>query len=196
MPTSPKTNSKAVAEMKTAKEIKEYLNRSRASVDPDVVLQLADQELHSSNKDQLSIQPTSNIFKAMTLLEFDNGTLLTTVISEEYKTFGIDMLRQLQKEYHCETFSEKATTELATISYIRTLEIQSRINRYLALTTISDMGVRFLAVMSKELDRANRHYLASIQTLKAMKQSPMQLNIKTDTAIIGQNQLVQANSHE
>ena len=29
-----------------------------------------------------------------------------------------------------------------------------------------------------------------------MKQIPMQLNIKTDTAIIGQNQMVQANSHE
>ena len=54
----------------------------------------------------------------------------------------------------------------------------------------------FYKVASQELDRANRHYLASIQTLKAMKQSPMQDNIKTDTAIIGQNQLVQANSHE
>lgn len=196
MPIKPKTNNKAVAEARTEDEIKNYLSRSRASTDPDVVLKEADRELHSSNKDQLSIQPTSNIFKAMTLLEFENGTLLTTVISEEYKTFGIDMLRRLQKEYHCETFSEKSTAELATVNYIRTLEIQSRITRYLALPTISDIGVRFLAVMSKELDRANRHYLSSIQTLKAMRQSPMQLNIKTNTAVIGQNQIVQANSHE
>lgn len=196
MPTKPKINSKAIAEVKTADKIKNYLSRSRASIDPDVVLQEADKELHSSNKDQLSIQPESNVFKAMTLLEFENGMLMSTVVPEQYKTFGIDMMRQLQKEYNCVLTSEKATAELATVNYIRTLEIQNRINRYLDLGTISDIGVKFLAIMSKDLDRANRQYLAAIQTLRVMKQPPMKLNITTDTAIIGQNQLVQANSHE
>lgn len=185
-----------MTKVKTDAEIKEYLNRSKMALDPYAVLREADKELHSSNKDQLSLQPTSNIFKAMTLLEFDNGILMTTTVPEQYKTFGIDLMKQLQVEFDCRNISEKATAELAAVNYIRTLEIQNRINRYLAGDTITDMGVRFLAVMSKELDRANRHYLTSIQTLKVMKQAPMSLNIKTNTAVIGQNQIVQANDHE
>ena len=114
-------------------------------------------------------------------------------IPEQYKTFGVDMMRQLQKEYNCTTISEKATAELATISYIRTLGVQSRINSYLGKGELTEIGVKFLAVMSKELDRANRHYLTAIQALRLLKQPPMQIKVSADTAIIGQNQVVQAN---
>lgn len=196
MPKKAKTNNKTLAQVKTLAEIKEDLSQCKTRIDPDTVLKEADKELTDKKAGQVAITPESNVFKAMTLLEFDNGMLMAIAIPEQYKTFGIDMMRQLQKEFNCQTVSEKATAELASVNYIRTLEIQNRINSYLALPTISDMGVRFLAVMSKELDRANRQYLAAIQTLRVMKQPPMKLNITTDTAIIGQNQLVQANSHE
>ena len=52
-----------------------------------------------------------------------------------------------------------------------------------------------MAVMGKELDRANRHYLTAIQTLRMLKQPPMQLNIRANTAVVGQNQIVQANTN-
>lgn len=196
MPKKVKTSNKTITQVKTSEEIKDYLNRSKTAVDPDIVLQEADKEVRDNPSNKLATSFESNIFKAMTLLEFENGLLMASAIPEQYQTFGVDMLRQLQQEFHCESVSEKATAELTAVNYIRTLEIQHRITRYLAMGTLTDTGVRYLAIMSKELDRANRHYLASVQTLKMMKQSPLQLNIKTDTAIIGQNQVVQANSHE
>jgi len=49
--------------------------------------------------------------------------------------------------------------------------------------------------MSKEIDRAMRHYLTAIQVLNTMNQPKLQLTLKADTAVVGQNQIIQAN-HE
>jgi len=117
------------------------------------------------------------------------------IVEEQYRTFGVDLLRRLQQEYGCETISEQATAELATINYIRTLEIQNHINGYLSIGTVTETGVKFLAVMSKELDRANRHYLTAMQTLKMLKQPSFNVNVKANTAIVGQNQLIQENQN-
>jgi hypothetical protein len=57
-------------------------------------------------------------------------------------------------------------------------------------TACERSGVLFkwIALLSKDLDRANKHFLASIQTLRLMKQAPLQVNINTN---IGQNQVIQ-----
>lgn len=187
------SQSKELTQARTLDEIKENLGKSKTGIDPDYVLEEADREITNKKVGPLALSPESKVFKAMTLLEFDNGMLMTTAVSEQYKTFGIDLMRNIQKEYNCQTQSEKATAELVAVNYIRTLEVQRRINNYLELGTISDTGVRFLDIMGKELDRANRHYLTAIQALKAMKQPQLELNIKANTAVIGQNQIVQTN---
>lgn len=186
---------KAVVPAKTNEEIRDCIRKSKTLFDPDVVFHEVGKELNDKEGKQ-EVLPKTNTFKAMTLFEFENGVLMSTTIAEQYKTFGIDMLRQLQKEYRCEGVSEKATAELVAVSYIRTLEIQHRINNYLELGTITTNGVGFLNIMSKELDRANRHYLTALQTLRTLKEQPLQVTFKTNTAIIGQNQIVQANSNE
>lgn len=119
---------------------------------------------------------------------------MSSAIPEKYRAFCIDLSRSLQKEYQCEMPSEKATAELVAVNFIRTLEIQNKINSYLGRGEITDMGVRYVAVLSKELDRANRHYLSSLQTLKMIKQPAIEVNIKTQTAVVGQNQIVQSNN--
>lgn len=172
----------------------------RTAYDPAEVLKRAGEKLNTlKNKEDGEYEGKTtaedDLFKAMTLSEFKNGALLVSVVAEQYKTFGIDMLKKLQEEYSCTTLSEKATAELVTINYIRTLENQNRISRYLAQGTITDTGVRFLDIMSKELDRANRHYLSSLDALKSMKQPNLGVNIRANTAVIGQNQVVQANNN-
>jgi len=100
----------------------------------------------------------------------------------------------LQKEYKCETQSEKSMAEIVALNFSRVLSIQDEINSYLRKDSITDIGVKYLAVMSKELDRAERHYLASLQALKMLKMPPLEVSIRTQTAIVGQNQIVQANT--
>ncbi len=180
---------------KTLEEIKNVFRDMTTADYPNVALREANKEL--AGKEKGSLGPTSaksNIFKSMSIFEFENGILMTTIVAEQYKTFGINMMMQLQKEFNCQTISEQATAELATVNYIRTLEIQNRIDRYLALGTLTDNGVKFLAIMSLELDRANRHFLTTIQALKTMKQPQLGVNIKAQTAIVGQNQMIQANN--
>lgn len=174
-------------------KIKETLKQYSLENDPKAIFARIREE-HKNTKGHLDISGESNIYKALTLFEFDKGILMTSAIPERYLTFCIDFSRNLQKEYHCESPSEKATAELVAINFVRTLEIQSKINAYLGKDEFSDMGVRYLAVLSKELDKANRHYLNSLQTLKMLKQPPLEVTIKTQTAIVGQNQIVQSNN--
>lgn len=177
---------------KTLDEVEEIINNLEFQYDPNCIL--------AQSKDKLKYLKSGKpldplIYKAVTLNEFQNGVLLVLTIPEEYRTFAIDLLRKLQKEFNCSTTSEQATAELITVNYIRTLNIQSRIYQCLDLKEITDLRLNFLSIMSKELDRANRHYLTALQTLRMLKQPSLQVNIKTNTAIVGNNQLIQENQN-
>lgn len=148
------------------------------------------------NKGTENPRRLSLIKGAMSLFEFDNGVLMISGVSEEYRAFCIEFSRNLQKEYKCETPSEEATAELTALNFVRTLEIQYKLNGYLAMGDTNDVGTRYLAILSKELDRANRHYLNALQTLRMLKQPTLEVNIKTQTAIVGQNQIVQSNNND
>lgn len=161
--------------------------------DPTQVLLEAESMLTTMNIKTYDAKTNDPIFKAMTLKEFDNGAIFSMSIPDHQKTFGIDLMRKIQSEYECITASEKATAELASINFLQVLEIQRKMKNYLEIGSITGNGVQYLAVLSKELDRANRHYFTAVQTLKMLKQPPMQLNIKTNTTIVGQNQIVQNN---
>ena len=179
-------------QIQTTEQNLELLKKLKLGYDPDLILERGVRE---SVAGDLKIEPGGNVFKALSLLEFDNGMLMTTALSEQYKTLAIYLSRQLQIEYDCKATSEKATAELVAINYCRTLEIQRRVNNLLDKDGLSRIDLEFLSILSKELDRANRHYLSAIQTLKIIKQPQLQLNIKTDTAILGNNQLIQENKH-
>jgi hypothetical protein len=66
---------------------------------------------------------------------------------------------------------------------------------YLDLKTINDRGVKYLSFLSIELDKAHKRYLSSLQTLKDIKNPPMEMNVRAQTAIIGNNQLIQSNNN-
>lgn len=184
----------ALAPKRTIELIREEFSKLKTLNDPSSILRKADEDLTKLDGGSHSSDGKDAIFKALTLNEFDNGALLTMAVSDSYKTFGIDLMRKLQYEYSCTTPSEKATAELAALSYIRTLDVQRRLTNYLDIGTFTDIGVHYVAVLSKELDRANRHYLTAIQALRMLKQPPMLLNIRADTAVVGQNQIVQTNN--
>jgi hypothetical protein len=161
--------------------------------DPNNIVSKAERMLVSMDYEKYKPSNEDPIFKATTLRELDSGGLLTLSVAENYRTFGIDLMRKIQSEYACSTTSEKATAELAAVCFIRTLDIQRRITNYLDIGTFTAIGVQYVATLSKDLDRANRHYLTAIQTLRELHMPPMQVSIRTNTAVIGQNQIVQTN---
>ena len=51
-------------------------------------------------------------------------------------------------------------------------------------------------ILNKESDRVFRHYMGAINMLRLMKQSPIKITVNAQTAVVGQNQMVQANNYE
>ncbi len=124
----PPDNQLSTTDNKALEKPKPLNEQLRIAYDPKEVLKRAQGKLNGLKKEgdeeyEGKTTAQDDLFKAMTLSEFKNGALLVTVIPEQYKTFGIDLMGKLQEEYGCTTPSEKATAELATVNYIRTLEI-------------------------------------------------------------------------
>jgi len=209
------TTTEQPLEITTLEQLKAYVGQFKTSDDPENVLKEVVRELEF--KHDLKNSPNTIDYQAMSLHEFTNGILMSEAIPQRYTTFAIEMLRQLIQDYACKTTAEKSLAEVVTINFVRILDIQEQMqismnfqrvrgkhdqpiaNDPFSKETcnackISEISLKLMGVLSKELDRANRHYLSSIQTLRMMKQSSMQVNIKTNTEVIGQNQVVQANN--
>lgn len=178
------------------KEITEQLRNFQLPYDPLVVLRESKKEIEGKKGQPFALEPKSNSFKALTLNEFENGMLMSFSVPEHHKTFVIDFTRRIQQEFECKTTIERSLSELIAINYVRILEIQRKINNLFENNGLTKLDVQYLAILSKELDRAQRHYLSAVQTLRTFKQPIFQLNVKADTAVVGQNQVVQTNRHE
>lgn len=176
------------------KRIVNRVKNIQTNYDPEAISRDANHKL-ATIKPGTALNNDAVFIKAMTLNEFQNGALLTSIVPEIYRTFAVDMLRKIQDEYKCKTVSERATAEIVTISFIRMLVIQDRINSYLSEGKTTELGVKFMAVMSKELDRANRHYTIALQSLRMLNQPSINVNVRSNTTIVGQHQVIQENQN-
>ena len=181
-----------IVKTRTTKEIKQDVLKSSSGFDAWYILQKADKEMENF-KGPKEIASNTNYYKAMTLFEFDKGILMLNAIPELHRVFALEFYKNLQTEYNCASPSDKSLAEAVTLNFIRILEVQRRIKNSMEnIKTRYD--IQYISVLSKELDRAERHYLNSLQTLKMLKSPSFELNIKANTAVIGQNQMVQANN--
>lgn len=171
-------------------EVRNIIRKSSSGFEAKYILSQVQNELDTV-KWKKEVGPETFLYKSMTLFEFEKGPLLCTSIPERFTVFALEFSKQLQEEYKCNTPSEKSLAELAALNYVRVLSAQSKINSYLSRDSVTDIGVGYLNMMSKELDRAERHYLTSLEALKILHSPSFNVNIKTNTAVVGQNQAVQ-----
>lgn len=185
---------KEIIKAKTRDEIRDSIKGSSTGFDAWYILQQADKEMKDF-KEPKEIVSNTNYYKAMTLFEFDKGVLLLNSIPELHGVFALEFSKNLQAEYNCKTPSEKSMAEVVSLNFVRILETQRKIKNALgSIKTRYD--VQYLAVLSKELDRAERHYLTSLQAIKMLRSPAFEVNIKTQTAVVGTNQIVQANNRQ
>ncbi len=190
-----KQEDKSITRDGRLEEIKNEIDLFYSPYDPRNILEKAKVKMDNLKGGESLTTANDELFKALTLIEFDKGFLLTTIIPERYGAFGLNMLKELQKEYNCDLISEKATAELVVISYVRVLELQRKVSNCLEKGELRQIDLSYFSILSKELDRANRHYLSSLEALKSMKQPQLGVNIRANTAVIGQNQVVQSNNN-
>lgn len=113
------------------------------------------------------------------------------------RTLIIEFANQLVSEYGCTTASEKSLVHVVAGAYGRVLEYSKLFNNCQRVDYLSHVKNEYYSMLSKELDRAERHYLAAMNTLIQMKKPVMNVKINANTAFVGQNQQFNGpNPHE
>lgn len=182
-----------ITKHRTQEEIKTVIKSIGFSFTPKEVLSRADEEINTIDSKEASSNDKKNITQAMTIFEFENSGLLATAVLDEYRTFASTLTQNLQKEFACINESEKSLAHIVSLNYVRVFEIQTKITNYLRRGDVTSIGVGYLNLLSKELDRAERHYLTSLQTLRMLKMPQLEVNIKTQNAFVGNSQVLQKN---
>lgn len=126
---------------------------------------------------------------AFPVIGLDTHYELMFVVSEGLRPLILEFARNLVAEYKCESVGEKAMAEAVVMSYARVLEFSKVINNLVRLNGISSEITGFYGMISKELDRANRHFLTALSALQQLKSPTLEVKVRAQTAIFGENQL-------
>jgi|CXWL01.1.fsa_nt_gi hypothetical protein len=124
--------------------------------------------------------------KVSNMENLNNQSLLAEASMSKYRAFAIDFAGQINVEYDCQSPSEKAMAQNIASAYTRTLSTNEMITNNLSKDSYSDLSCIRLAILSKELDRAQRHFSTSLQLLRQMKSPPLKMSVRADNAFIGQ----------
>ncbi len=143
-------------------------------------------------------EDSQELFKnAMMILGLDNHQALICATKEDFRPLAIEFANSLAKEYDCKTPSEKSLSQVVVNSYIKLMESSMR------FTLGADSGeyitedrTKYLAMLGKEMDRANRQFISALSLLKQIKSPEIRVDVKADTAFIAQNQQLNNNPYE
>jgi hypothetical protein len=180
---------------KLSKTQERKLGHKLSSVQPinvrEVVVKEAEKEIKNvvvGEKTEMEV--TSFTFKGLTLGEFENGMLLDRAVDREFGVLATEISRNIQKEHKCNTYDKKILAEMVALNYSRVMAGQKAIMLYLTKGEVTDLGMKYLSMMSKEVDRAHRHLTTSLQALQLMNQPPMNMKVNAQVANIANQQLV------
>lgn len=126
--------------------------------------------------------------KIMLTFGFENDYVLIGTVSEEYKGLVIELRRKLIKDFDCKSHAEMALVDMAVSGYMRVVRSSQAFTRCLGQGSTTDVLNQFMSIMSKETDRANRHFLTAYQMLMQLKRPQINVNVRTKNAFVAQAQ--------
>ena len=131
--------------------------------------------------------------RAFLSMEAETHMGLIEGFGHRYGGMADELSSRIIKEYQCNTHAEKMLAETVVGAFMRYLDASRRFNNGLAANSdITANLTGFLAMMSKQMDRAHRQYLSALMTLKQLKAPNIEVNIKAKTAFVAQNQQINA----
>lgn len=105
----------------------------------------------------------------------------------------VNMRQQMIQDFKCTKPSDKMLVDTILSDFDLSTKLSGKLSRWLDSESFNDLSLKIIHTLGKELDAAKRRTLANYQTLVALKQPQIKVNVKAKNAIIGQNQ--QFNSH-
>ena len=146
-------------------------------------------KFYAGDQDDLLLKEISNIGgELMRMRESDHHCNLMEGFDERYRQLSKVMTDQIITEYDCTTEIEKSLASVIVGSHVRYLDNSRRLNNELNCEDITRNRNVYIANLSKQVDRAQRQYLSSVQALKMLKVPEVSMNINVDQAFVSQNQ--------
>jgi hypothetical protein len=156
------------------KQSKTYLNKN----DPEYLIN----EVVKNSENKGTEKSAENSIMASKYIysqNLKNLTLLSEAVEEEYKSYIVQVARDLEKEFKIVTSSEKILVNNLVISHVCILQLTSKLNKYLVSSDMLMGSDKYCSILSKELDRAYKHYDYSMRLLMNLKAKPVNVNINT-----------------
>jgi len=119
------------------------------------------------------------------------GTQFASVMAvpHRYRPLFISFTRQLVDEYKCDGPSQIAIAEVAASAYVRIIKIQREMESMPSqIDLMTPESNRYYSILSKDLDRAERHFITAVGMLKHMNVSPVSVKINAQNAFIADKQ--------
>lgn len=183
--------SKVLTKTPTTEKIRSaFLQINRLRDDPEILFSDKNKTIQKLRKKQLTKKEESDFLKqALLTLGFENDHALMYTVDSRYRSLSIELRRQLIKDFDCRTHAEKVLVDAVVLGYMRTLRNTEAYSAGLE----SEGGLwsdktNYLGMLSKELDRSNRHLLAAYQTLVQLKRPQMNVSVKASQAFVAQAQ--------
>lgn len=127
----------------------------------------------------------------------ESGLVLAENTSKRYRSFALQMKRDIEKEFCCEKIYEKALVDKIVSAYIRGMEYTWILERSQHFELHSNFRNNYFFFLSKEIDRSFRQFTSGLEMLKNMKQPEinLKLNIKSKNAFVAGNQQFNTNKN-
>lgn len=190
---------KEITKKLTTEEVRDLVKKAlRADYDPDKILQTATDKIIAivSGNRKKTEKATKELIeisnKSLMSLGLETHYALAETIDTRYRPLVIEVVRQIEKEYDCETPSEKILAEIIAGTYGKIIEYSKRLEYCTKIEYLSNEKNGYYAMLSKELDRAHRQLITAFITLRQIKTPPIELNVKAKTAFVAQNQQINA----
>lgn len=190
-------------QVKTKSKIEDVLYRFKGSLEPSIIDKRAMEILeemdnvNKNEKDRLSKKYNTLLDQFVRMHEFEKHFLLAESVHSKFAAMSLKMTQSLINEYSCTTTLEKSLVEIIVNAFCRSLHLSAQFTAVVGRDSIrvEQNYVNLYNFLGKELERANREYLTALSTLQQLKSPTMKINLKAETAIVGQNQQFNSNNH-
>src|SRR3989344_9423897 len=98
------------------------------------------------------------------------------------------MRQQMIEDYECTKPSEKMLVDMALSDYYLSAHVSQKLMQCIDKDIFTDIGIDLIRTLSTELDRSRRRALAAYQTLQASKKPALNVHIRANNAVVGNNQ--------
>lgn len=183
-----KSDTQDIKKKLTNKQVRERLLNLSLPGDPDRWSEADAERIIKKTIQQSDDKSDEEVINTIITLGLDNDYALVPTVSKHHYGLIVELRRKLIKDFACENHAEKALVDMAVSGYMRVIRASEAFTRTLEKGSTNNNLNQFMATMSKEIDRAHRHFTVSYQMLVQLKQPAISVHLKANNAFVAQAQ--------